>query len=232
MKRNLSLPALLAVFAISSCQKDMLTTTERNTSATGLSAAKTSAGAGGNTTINLSVTVDNASGNQILSDGKGAYVNGTDRVDAQILSSDGNFYMNTNNNTVKLSIRTMSFLPGNPELGLAEERNYSLRTNASIRLQDMAVNSSQNVGFRVWGVLQSGVVDWRLLFRNGLEASPSSLTDSAKVTRLPNDVWTIEPAGVPGIIFANARLVNGLDTSKGLGYYQVPFKLTLTRITR
>src|SRR6266487_1482255 len=217
MKKNLNLTVLLAVLGLAGCQKDIQQSTEQNSSVEPMVTAK--APATGNTTVNLSVTVDDASVNNILSDGKGAYINGTDRVDAQILSSDGNFYMNTNNNTVKTPVRTMQFLPGNPELGLAGKRNYSLRTNATTWLQNMTVGSSQNVGFRAWGVQQGGVVDWRLLFRNGLENNSSSLTDYAKVTRTSNDEWTIEPANY-ATTPANARLIDGNDNSIGLGYYQ------------
>jgi len=228
MKRNLYVTSLLTALALAGCQKDIQQSKEQSTSLELRSSAKPPAQ--GNSTVNLSVTVDDASGNNILSDGNGAYVNGTDRVDAQILSSDGNFYMNTNNNTVKPWIRTMQFLPGNSGFDLSGERNYSLRTNATTWLQNMDVNTSQNVGFRVWGVGQGGIVDWRLLFRNGLENNPSSLTDYAKVTRLPNDVWTIEPASYTGVTPANAGLIDGNNMI--LGYYQTPFKLTLTRTNR
>jgi len=230
MKRNLYLTSLVTALALAGCQKDIQQSKEQSTSLELRSSAKPSAQ--GNSTVNLSVTVDDASVNNILSDGNGAYVHGTDRVDAQILSSDGNFYMNTNNNTVKAAIRTMQFLPGNSGFDLSGKRNYSLRTNASVWLQNMAVNTSQNVGFRVWGVLQGGIVDWRLLFRNGLEEIASSLTDYAKVTRLSNDVWTIEPASYTGVTPANARLIDGNNNPIGLGYYQTPFKLTLTRTNR
>ena len=230
MKKSINFTGLLTLLVLAGCQKDIQQSAEQTASVESASVAKPSSG--GNTTVNLSVTVDDASANKILSDGKGAYINGTDRVEAQILSSDGNFYMNTNNNTVKTPVRTIQFLPGNPELNLSGKRNYSLRTNAAIWLQNMAIGSFQNVGFRAWGVQQGGVVDWRLLFRNGLEDNASSLTDYAKVTRVSNDMWTIEPAGYQAVIFANARLIDSNDNSIGLGYYQVPFKLTLTRTTR
>jgi hypothetical protein len=44
-------------------------------------------------------------------------------------------------------------------------------------------------------------------------------------------VWTIEPASYPGVTPSNARLIDGNNNPIGLGYYQTPFKLTLTRIT-
>jgi len=230
MKRNFYLTSLVTALALAGCQKDIQQSKEQSTSLELRSSAKPSAQ--GNTTVNLSVTIDDASVNNILSDGKGAYVNGTDRVDAQILSSDGNFYMNTNNNTVKAPIRNIQFLPGNSGFDLSGERNYSLRTNATIWLQNMTIGSVQIVGFRAWGVQQGGVVDWRLLFRNGLEDYPASTTDYAKVTRVSNDVWTIEPASYPGVTPANAGLIDRNNDPIALGYYQTPFKLTLTRTNR
>jgi hypothetical protein len=228
MKKNLSLTAFLTVLTLVSCQKSIQQSPDPSNQISTMSAAKSPSA--GNTTVNLSVLVDDGASNQILSDGKGAYINGTDQVGAQILSSDGNFYMNTNSNTAQAPVRTMSFLPGPLGTTLEGKRNYSLRTNATIMLQNMAVASSQEVGFRAWGVQQHGVVDWRLLFRNGLEASSTSLTDSALVTRISTTVWTVEPANCIGITYANARLIDGYNNNIGSGYYQVPFKLTLNKI--
>ena len=232
MKPNLNLAVLLTVLALAGCQKNIERSTGQNTSEATMSIAKASGT--GNSTVYLRVTVDETPGNQILSDNNGAYINGTDRVEAQILSSDGNFYMNTNNNTVRTPIRIMRFLPDHPEIDLSGKRNYSLRTAATIWLQNMTVGSVQNVGFRAWGVQQGGVVDWRLLYRSGYESTSSSLTDYAKVTRTTADEWTIEPANFAGVTFANARLIDGNDPPNPLGseYYQVPFKLTLTRLAK
>jgi hypothetical protein len=227
MTRKLQLLSALIMLVIAGCQKDVQLSPTANRVPSTLAGAQAS-------TIYLSVTVQDLSTNNIISDGKGAYIHGTDRVEATILSSDGNFYMNTNNNTVKAPIRNMLFLPNNPELALNGERNYSLRTAAGTWLQNMVVGSSQNVGFRAWGVQQGGVVDWRLLFRNGWENSTTSLTDYAKVTRSSNDVWIIEPANYAGVTPAYARLITGSDPplAIGAGYYQVPFKLTLTRLVK
>ena len=229
MKPNLSFATVLAMLIVAGCQKDIQQSKEQNTSAT---TSTNQSSAAGNQTVYLSVTIDDALGNQIRSDGNGPYINGTDRVEATILSSDGNFYMNTNNNTARTAIRTMQFLPGNSGLGLGGKRNYSLRTAATVLLQNMVVGTTQYVGFRAWGVQQAGVVDWRLLFRNGLENTSTSLTDYAKVARTTSDEWTIEPASYPGVTSAYARLIDGNDNSIGAGYYQVPFKLKLTRLAK
>lgn len=227
MKKHLNLSTLMLLLFMAGCQKDIQPTIEQNISEEPMAKSP----AAGNTTINLSVEVDDLLGNQIRSDGDGAYTNGTDRVQAQILSSDGNFFMNTNNNTVKQPIRTMQFPFVDPDLDLGS-RNYSLRTNAATPLQNMANNGgSQLVGFRVWAFQQQGSIAWKLLFRMGIEDYSGSLTDYATVTR-NGDVWTIEPANFPGIIPANARLTDGNSPANPFDLYVVPFKLTLTKLGR
>jgi len=224
MKKNLNLTILTLVLFLAGCQKDIQLSTEQSISEETMAKAPSA----GNNTINLSVEVDDLTG--IESDGQGLYVNGIDRVQAQILSSDGNFFMNTNNNGAKLAIRTMLFLSGNPELNLNDpiNRNYSLRTSAATPLQNMDANGgTQLVGFRVWAFQQHGAISWKLLFRMGIEDYPESLTSYANVTR-NGDTWTIEAAD-PN---ANARLDDGNSTSTPCGLYVVPFKLTLTKIGR
>ena len=229
MKKNLTITALLMVVALAGCQKDVTVQAKEN-SLSSVPSAKPPGSSTGSGTIYLSVEVDDASTNMIRSDDGRPYVHGTDRVEAQILSSDGNFYMNTNNNTTKGPLRRMTIDITQPGVTIGDEYNYSLRTTAPIWLQNMELGdaNAQLVGFRVWGVQQRGVVDWRLVYRNGFENNTTSLTDYAKVTRVSNDVWTIEPAGYPGVTPANAALYNG-DASVRLGYHVVPFKLTLTR---
>lgn len=236
MKKNLTILTLLTFLALTGCKKN-IGPTEPINSEIPVSAARNASPATG--TVYLIVTVDDASANQILSDDGTAYTHGRDRVEAQILSSDGNFYMNTNNNTVKAPIRTMQFLPGS-DVNLSGKRNYSLRTSAPLDatinggntkwIQNLAVGESQFMSFRAWGVQQQGVVDWKLLYRNGPENNTSSLTDYVIVTKtaLNPETWTIEPAGIssPG---ATARLVNGNDIAMGLEYYQAPFKLILKK---
>ncbi|HEY5966406.1 MAG TPA: hypothetical protein VIU35_00445 [Chitinophagaceae bacterium] len=224
MKKNLNLTILTLVLFLAGCQKDIQLSTEQSISEETMAKAPSA----GNNTINLSVEVDDLTG--IESDGQGLYVNGIDRVQAQILSSDGNFFMNTNNNGAKLAIRTMLFLSGNPELNLNDpiNRNYSLRTSAATPLQNMDANGgTQLVGFRVWAFQQHGAISWKLLFRMGIEDYPESLTSYANVTR-NGDTWTIEAAD-PN---ANARLADGNSPATPFGLYVVPFKLTLTKIGR
>ena len=237
MKKNLTTLTLILVLAISGCQKDIQQSAEPKDS----EIATARSGSPANGTVYLIVTVDDATaGNQVLSDNGTPYTHGMDRVDARLMSSDGTFYMNTNNNTVKAPIRTMQFLPDATDFDLSGNRNYSLRTEApkdpsvnggnTVWIQNLALNQSQRMGLRAWGVDQQGVADWRLQFRNGPQNNSSSLTDYVIVTKtgINPDTWTIEPAGIssPG---ANAKLVDGNGIAFGSEYYATPFKLTLVR---
>jgi hypothetical protein len=237
MKRHFSTLTLLATLVTLGCQKNIQKADEPNDSEIRSGVAKGPSPATG--TVYLTVTVDDSSPHMILSDNSTPYIHGRDRVEAQLLSSDGNFYMNTNNNTVKPPVRTMQFLPG-WDVDLSGNRNYSLRTSApqdpainggnTVWIQNLAVGQSQLMSFRAWGVEQQGVVDWKLLFRNGPENNSFSLTDYVRVTRTASnpDTWTIEPAGISSPA-ANARLVNANDIALGSEYYPAPFRLTLSR---
>ena len=223
MKKNLNLTILTFVLFLAGCQKDIQPSIEQSVSEEAMAKGPTA----GNSTINLSVTVDDLAG--VQSDGQGTYTNGTDRVQAQILGSDGNFFMNTNNNTAKQAIRTMIFPPDVPGFDLYDPtiRNYSLRTNAVTPLQNMDPNfGTQLVGFRVWAFQQQGAISWKLLFRMGIEAELTS-TDYALITR-DGDKWTIE-ALEPN---ATARHADGNPTANPIDLHDVPFKLTLTKIGR
>ena len=239
MKKNLNIYGLLVLLILGACQKGIRQQSEQNSSVEPTSVAK--AKAPGNGTIYLTVTLyETIAGNKIWDDDNGPYIHGMDRVEAQILSSDGNFYMNTNNNTVKQPIRTIQFLPDATDVDLSGNRNYSLRTSVpqdqninggnTVWIQNLGVGQSQLMSMRAWGVDQQGVVDWKLLFRNGPENTSSSSTDYVRVTRTNSnpDTWTIEPAGT-SLPAANARLVNGNDQAYGSEYYVAPFKLTLVR---
>ena len=236
MKQKLIIFKLLTVLVLTSCQKDTSQQPEQNSSEEIISAVR------GERlprieSVYLAVTVRNEPDDQILSDNGTPYIHGTDRVEAQILSSDGNFYMNTNNNTVKLPIRTMQFLAGSA-VTLGEKRNYSLRTSIPLDpainggntkwVQDLSVGESQIMSMRAWGVQEQGVVDWKLLFRNGDENNSTSSTDYVRVTRVAGNTWTIEPGGVSETA-ARVRLVTGCDAPLGSEYYHAPFKLTLVK---
>jgi len=163
MKKHLTTLPLILLMVISGCQKDIQQSAEQKD----LEIAGAKNGSPANGTIYLTVTLDDAAGDKIRSDNGTAYIHGTNRVEAQILSSDGNFYMNTNNNTVKQPIRTMQFLPGTVDL--SGNRNYSLRTSSpldpsinngnTVWIQNLGVDQSQIMCMRAWGVDQQGVVD-------------------------------------------------------------------------
>ena len=121
MKKNLRILTPIMFLALVGCQKNIQQPAEQKDSEIAGAASKKGAPSSG--TVYLIVTVDDATENMIRSDNGTSYTHGTDRVEAQLLSSDGNFYMNTNNNTVKSPIRTMQFLPGS-DVVLSGKRNY------------------------------------------------------------------------------------------------------------
>lgn len=239
MKKNFSTLTLILLLAIAGCQKDIKQATEQKDSEIAVVPPRSESPSPSSPipTVALKVTIDDAAGNMIRSDNGTAYTDGINRVEAQILSSDGNFYMNTNNNTTKLPIRTMQFLPGT-DVDLSGNWNYSLRTSPpldptinngnTVWIQNLATGQSQLMSFRAWGVDQHGEVDWKLIFRNGPENNSSSLTDYVRVTRTGANTWTIEPAGISSPS-AKARLLTGCDNPLASEFYRAPFKLTLNR---
>lgn len=226
------------LLVLAGCQKDVQAPNEESSS------TLTSANAKGAPNVPLIVTVidrttDN--GYRISSDGA-SYINGQQLVEAVLLASDGNFYLNTNSNTAKATLRWLIFydetLSGTTSSGEFYNKtmnglpNYSLRTtiaDGAAPIQSMIEGSFQYVGFRIWGVKLKGVVDWRLVYKNGYESdywNTASTTDYAKVTRVSATQWTIEPAS-----HATAALYPGNATSPSdrLGYHVVPFKLILNK---
>ncbi len=215
MKKVLNLATLLLLIFLGSCKKEVQQQTEANTP-NSLSNARAAT-----STLYLRVTVESLNGStssEILSDGKGDYIHGSQQVEAQILSSDGNFFMQTNN-TFRAPLRTLLF-PFNRER-LEGKTNYRLRTTCTTWLQNMELNSTQILPFRVWGNTGKGTLDWNMRFDNGQDAQ----TVYATVTRRDANTWTIEPANGSAI----AKLTDGNGIAIGDGHPTVPFKLTLTR---
>ena len=237
MKKNLEFIAILLVFAASACQKDV----QQPSAEISLSASTPTARAsapGNAVYLSVAVEDDITNVNKIRSDNGAIYINGQDRVEAQFLS-DGHFYMNTNNNTVKVAIRNLKVL-SNTDINLSGVRSYSLRTaplvdGSTKPITSLSIGESQYMSFRVWGVKEGGVLSWKLLFRNG-DTREDPLTDYVKVTRQANNVngipvWTMEPAYLSAAA-SNAKLEDINNSPMGSGYYQVPFKLTLTKTGR
>jgi hypothetical protein len=221
MKQNLSL-LLLLIITLLSCKKEV---DSDNVSLASMAKASTS-------TAGVYLAVDITPGFEIQDDNKGPYIHGIDRVDARILS-DGNFFFQTNSNDMKTEIRKISF--GNPTnytgFTMNDDRNYTMRTNASGSLLNMNPGDVVEAGFTVRGIDRGGVVDWILQYRNGIEASNPE-TDKVLVTRNSDGSWTIEPAGQSTTAYANAGLyhADGYGNATGSGsYYPIPFKLTISK---
>jgi len=226
MKKNLNLTMLLAIMALAACQKEMPQQTEDDV-LTSVASAK-AGGSTGSGTVYLTVTVEdnttdgtptNIRSDAYNNDGSPkAYIHGVEKVEAQILSSDGNFYMQTNNNTTTAPIRNLRF----PfYTALENKHQYRLRTrNTGTWLQNLP-DGEHIMGFRVWANRPKGVLDWNMVFDTGQDAG----TTLVKVTRSGN-TWTIE-----SIAPSTAKLTDGSGQplpSESNGYHAVPFKMMLT----
>lgn len=71
-----------------------------------------------------------------------------------------------------------------------------------------------------------------LQYRNGIEATETSPTDFARVTKNADGTWTIEPANM-SIVPANAGLYDANSSGNAIpgtgSYHSVPFKIILTK---
>ena len=242
MRKSLNITGLLLLLAIAGCRKEVQ---ELQKDYEPVAAAKAS----GTSTpavylrvkVDPIVAVEGDTTAKIRSDYRGThngdYLHGLDRVEAQVMSSDGHFYMNTNNNTVKEPLRTMRFLLDNSPVAMTGQKNYSLRTTplsdepAFVWLQNMYLGQVQYVGLRAWGLQDRGIVEWRLQYRTGPQDEFYNQTVKAKVTKTATG-WVIEPHLQEGQTAANAVLRDGATKPNPIGnpIYQVPFRFELTKL--
>jgi hypothetical protein len=213
MTRTFHFSLLLTITVFSACQKDLPTATEAAFQE--VSNARTGA-----SDISLSVSVDDAADNLMRSDGKGAYVNKSNNVQAVIWGA-GDFFMNTNINANRDPARKVLFdqVLGYPDFNAV--KNYSFRTEG-LNLQTMTVGAVSVAGFRIWGEYPTGTYKWKLQFRQG-SAGSDLLTDQVYVQRTASDTWIIWPCNE-----ANSKLVDG--SGNLIQYFKVPLRLTLKKI--
>lgn len=243
---NLNMTIVMVILATTSCNKK--TADIRLTPATE-EFATASKGSNPNSlpVISLRVTVNDADGNNITSDGKGDYINSIDYVLA-ILDQSGTFAFNTfapsskiKNATVKRWV-TYNFNnpvdPGNTYRPLPDNsQNYhfstggsSYGTNPFIPLQNLGINGNPATECIYMGNgIANGTTTWRVSFHKGLEDTQTSPTAFAVVTRVNSTVWTISPMGICSANSNVASLRNNADNTL-YGYYYLPFSFTLTRL--
>jgi len=198
--------------------------------------------------ISLSVTVSDATGNNITSDGLGDYINGVKNVQA-ILDEFGTFAFNTNSssNPKTLASRWVNYNFNNPvdptntyRPNPSNTKNYHFSTGGStygtnpfIPIQYLGING--NVGSEciyMGNGLSNATTSWRVSFHKGNEDVQNGPTAFAVVTRTKikavngTDEWTITPVGACTSNSNVAALRSG-DGTFLYGYYYIPFLFTL-----
>lgn len=251
---NLIISTLLLALAGMSCQK----TATQPTINSGIIATSTDANArtASLATTSLKVTVSDADANNVpynmQSDNGGAYINGTQNVQA-IIDPNGNFIFNTQASTNPKSVisRYLKYnfsqsLSGNPtnENPLVDRTkpcNFAMiKSNLSgypfTALQNLGINGNPiSECVTLGGGFSSTTTNYRLSFHRGLEDVESSATAFVVVTRTKVkgthglDEWTITPIGCSPNLNSNVVALRNNDNPTNLyGYYYLPFSFTLT----
>lgn len=240
---TLIMSALLMTFVIVSCKKnttDTILAPNSEEVARGLSAKSNSL-----PQVSLKVTVNDATGYNITSDGGGEYINGTQNVQA-VIDQYGTFVFNTNSatNPNTKAIRWVIYNFNNPVDPANTYRpspsitnNYhfstggsSFGTNPFIPLQNLGVNGNPTSECIYMGNgIYNSTTAWKVSFHKGLEDVANSPTAFAVVTRVNLTQWTITPRGACSPIANVAALRNNADNFL-YGYYNIPFSFTLTKL--
>jgi len=195
-------------------------------------------------TVSLTVTVANDDGAgssyDIQNDGKGAYVDGSQDVQA-ILDGSGTFAFNTEARNRKAT-RWVTYNFNHPvdpsntyRPNPSNLENYHFSTGPSqyspfIPIQNLGVNGNASSECVYMGnSIANATTSWRVSFHKGLEDVSNGATAFAVVTRtsVSPAVWTITPAGSCSPVSNVASLRSG-DSSVLYGYYYLPFVFTLT----
>lgn len=238
---KLSLSTLTFIFVITSCEKKAIDVVAFSNSkeVADAKALKPSS----LPTISLRVTVNDAAGNNITSDGRGDYINGIDKVQA-IIDQSGTFAFNTNTSSRLAAIRWVTYNFNNPvdpantyRPSPSNSKNYHISTGSSpygtspfIPLQNLGVNGNPATECIYMGNgLYNSTTAWRVSFHKGLEDTQTSPTAFAIVTRVSLTQWTITPMGTCSPNSNVASLRNDANNTL-YGYYYIPFSFTLTKL--
>jgi hypothetical protein len=195
-------------------------------------------------TVSLSVTVSNDDGlgsaYGIQNDGKGAYVDGIQDVQA-VLDNSGTFAFNTEVRTNRNAVRWVAYNFNNPvdpsntyRPNPSNLENYHFSTGPSqyspfIAIQNLGVNGNPSSECVYMGnTVANATTQWRVSFHKGVEDVSNGTTAFAVVTRtsVSPAVWTIAPSGACSPVSNVASLRSG-DSSVLYGYYNLPFLFTL-----
>ncbi|MFI5134069.1 MAG: hypothetical protein ACHQEB_07020 [Chitinophagales bacterium] len=187
-------------------------------------------------TVSLKVTMNDAAGNNLTSDGGGDYVTGSQSVSATF-DQYGNFIFTCGlgghgNNTYLIRWMNINFNQPiqvfiNPPV-TGNDKVTGITTGfvaayTFIPLQNLAVGQSECVG-----LTGGSNANWVMNFHREAEDISSSPSSYAVFTRISLTQWTISSAGSCSPNPNVCSLRNGPGTL--YGYYTMPFNLTLTKL--
>jgi hypothetical protein len=173
--------------------------------------------------VRLQVRIEDYRG--ISNDGNEYYTNGQQNVSATIRDTDGQFFF-ISNTTFKTPQRSLSFTNS----ALNNKTDYRMVTNFPVALQTMGVGETKLGGMRVWAYVNKSVEDFVMRYRYDIATNQPNLnTSEVQVTRVNEYTWELVPVPHPGTGTADAELKIRPSTSFD-PEYDVPFKITLTKI--
>jgi hypothetical protein len=229
-----SLIALAFIFAVTSCTK--------KTSDIGkpvLPEEFPTAKSGSVQEVPLRVTVRDAAGDKITSDGGGDYINGSQYVQATF-SQSGNFQFNCGmggHGNSTYMVRWLNFNNDSPSQvfidppvtailkGTFISTGQSSLQGTYVPLQSLAINQSECI------CLTTGMGGiYSVNFHRGpvLDIT-NSPTAYMVVTRINSTTWTMTPVGSCSLVSNIAALIEA-STGTIYGYYNMPFSFTLTKL--
>jgi hypothetical protein len=230
---RLMMSALLLPFVISSCQKNTQDILPGNSDDATSSAQYRRTGL---SPVALKVTVSDASGYKITSDGGGDYVNGSRTVSANF-DGYGNFIFATGATSNKPGSPLVRWLSVNlddpiviyktPPVSGANNQAGGLSTGqvegvSFTPMQSMTVGQTQCIGLTLGGGY------WVVNFHRPPEDISTSQAAYVVVTRINDTQWTMQPVGECSPNSNVGALRYG--TANLYGYYNLPFLFTLTKL--
>jgi hypothetical protein len=228
---QLLMTALGLTLACTSCQKiDVPPTAD---GAKGQALVEKAAGNKPNTTpeVSLKLSISDAAGNKITSDGGGDYVNGSQNMRV-VFDQSGNLIFDNKNVQGKPAVRFYHTNLDNPvqvvnDPGFTSGTgNYMASISSALLpftpIQNMAIGTSQCITFH--GGVGNGFIFHFHDYPEDISTSPTSF---ATVTRVSATVWTMSPSSCS--VSTNSDVAGLRLSGVFYGYYHMPFAFTFTK---
>jgi hypothetical protein len=233
---RLMISVLVLVFAMISCSKETYTPMDiehqKDMRSVTTNGKRVTTGA-----VALIMTVSDASGNKITSDGNVTYENGTDNVRVEF-DQYGNFMFGqaSSNRRVPPMTRFLNINFDSPETGYSSYGSHksnfisTITTSTSPNptlLQNLATGETKCIGLSAGiSTIEGGVLN----FHRNAEDNATSPTAYVYVTKINATQWVMTPVppasgGCSPISNVGALRINGALS----GYYNMPFSFTLTK---